>query len=156
VVRRTARPWLTALGIKARTVRLREYIGKMTDADIAHLQRDRDIAEAEGDLRLLAREALQFADALATPDEELRSLAQAKARIDSEQELRTDGEAASVNGTAVVQAIKNAVAPDTFEHDLEHDYQHDLMQRAHRTPIAEIMAKQLGVTVPTAMQRRKL
>jgi hypothetical protein len=50
------------------------------------------------------------------------------------------------------------VASNTFEHDLEHDYQHDLMKRAHRTPIAEIMTKQLGVSdAPSAtMKRRKL
>lgn len=79
---RRARYWLTGLAIKTRAVKLREYIGKITEADIAFLRRDANIAEAVSDLRKLSSELLAFADALNLDAEELQLLADARTRIE--------------------------------------------------------------------------
>jgi hypothetical protein len=60
---RRARYWLTGLAIKTRVVKLREYLNKMTEADIVFLRHDPNIGEAEGELRKLAAELLRLADA---------------------------------------------------------------------------------------------
>jgi hypothetical protein len=78
---RRARYWLTGLAIKARTVKLREYIGKITEADVTFLRHDPNIAEAVSELRNLAAELSAFADLLNPDPEELRLLAEARAKI---------------------------------------------------------------------------
>ena len=81
---RRAKHWLTGFAIMTKAVLLRKYIGKITDADIAFLRHDPNIAEAEGVLRKLSAELVQFAERLNLDHEELRLLAQARARIFTE------------------------------------------------------------------------
>ena len=81
---RRAKHWLTGFAIMTKAVLLRKYIGKITDADIAFLRHDPNIAEAEGVLRKLSAELLAFAERLNLDHEELRLLAQARARIFTE------------------------------------------------------------------------
>ena len=79
---RRARYWLTGLAIKARCAKLREYIGKITGADITFLKHDPNIVETVEDLRRLAGELQEFADLLEPDVEETRLLANARARIE--------------------------------------------------------------------------
>jgi hypothetical protein len=81
---RRAKHWLTGLGIKARVAKLREYFGRMNEADIAYLRRDGKIAEAVSDLRRLSSELATLADALEPDPEEQRLLARAREGMEEE------------------------------------------------------------------------
>jgi hypothetical protein len=82
---RRARYWLTGLAIKARAAKLREYIGKITTADIDFLRHDPNIAEASEDLMRLSWELREFAEALSPDPEEVRLLADARERIEQRE-----------------------------------------------------------------------
>lgn len=78
---RQARYWLTGLAIKSRAAKLREYIGKITEADIKFLRHDPNIGEAVDDLLKLAGELEAFAAALNVDPEELALLAKARGEV---------------------------------------------------------------------------
>jgi hypothetical protein len=80
-LQRKARHWLTGLAIKAHIAKLREYFGRMTEADIQFLRHDANIAEAVSDMRRLARELSDLAEKLEPNSEELALLATARGRI---------------------------------------------------------------------------
>jgi hypothetical protein len=80
-LQRKARHWLTGLAIKAHIVKLREYFGRMTEADIEFLRHDANIEEAVSDMRRLSRELSDLADKLEPNDGELALLAKARGRI---------------------------------------------------------------------------
>jgi hypothetical protein len=61
---RRARYWLTGLAIVARCAKLREYIGKLTRADVEFLRGDPNIGEAIHNLHALAGELTALAEAL--------------------------------------------------------------------------------------------
>jgi len=81
-LQRKARHWLTGLAIKARIAKQREYFGRMTEADIAFLRRDPNIAEAVSDLRRLSGELKSLADRLEPDPEEMALLARARERLE--------------------------------------------------------------------------
>lgn len=67
---RRARYWLTGLAIVARCAKLREYIGKLTRADVEFLRADPNIGEAIYNLHALAGELTALAVALAQREEQ--------------------------------------------------------------------------------------
>jgi hypothetical protein len=80
---RRTRYWLTALAIKTRAAKLREYVGKITADDIEFLRRDPNIVETVEDLIRLSGELGDLAKALSPDPEEVRLLADARAGIEA-------------------------------------------------------------------------
>ena len=78
---RRSRYWLTGLAIKTRATKLREYLGKITEADVEFLRGDPNIAEAAEELRRLAKELFVVAEALTPDEEEAKLLARARERV---------------------------------------------------------------------------
>lgn len=66
---RRARYWLTGLAIVARAAKLREYVGKLTRADVEFLRGDPNIGEAIHNLHALAGELSALARALGQREE---------------------------------------------------------------------------------------
>jgi hypothetical protein len=58
---RRARYWLTNLAICARATKLREYVGKIDEADIKFLKTAPNVNEAIADLHALSHEARELA-----------------------------------------------------------------------------------------------
>ena len=67
---RRARYWLTGLAIVARATKLREYIGKLTRADVEFLRGDPNIGEAIHNLHALSAELSALASALGQREEQ--------------------------------------------------------------------------------------
>ena len=78
---RRSRYWLTGLAIKTRATKLREYLGKITEADVDFLRGDPNAAEAVEELRRLGKEAFVVAEALTPDEEEAKLLARARERV---------------------------------------------------------------------------
>lgn len=66
---RRAKYWLTGLAVCTRVAKLREYIGKINEADVKFLRYDPNIDEATHNLHALAQELVALANALEAGEE---------------------------------------------------------------------------------------